>query len=65
MTRASKCDRCDKYFDWHSDETDGFAFLTYDHIRDRYKIDSDEYDLCPECVKDLYNWLDNQEGTQQ
>ena len=61
MAWATKCDRCGKYFDWQSDETSGFAFLTYEHIKGRYSINSDEYDLCPKCVKDLYDWLDRKE----
>ena len=61
MAWATKCDRCGKYFDWHSDETSGFAFLTYDYTKGRYNIYSDEYDLCPKCVKDLYDWLDRKE----
>lgn len=59
--RAMKCDRCGKYYDWQSDETSGFAFLTYEYIKGRYNIDSEEHDLCPKCVKDLYDWLDRKE----
>lgn len=57
MSWANKCDRCGKYFNWSHDDTDGFAFLSYDH-KCGYHIDSEEYDLCPDCVQSLYDWLE-------
>ncbi len=61
MAWATKCDRCGNYFDWEDNEISGFAFLTYDRIKDKYYIKNDAYDLCPKCVKDLYDWLDRKE----
>ena len=62
MAWVIKCERCGKYFDWQSDETSGFAFLTYDHVKNRYNIDGEEYDLCPECVIDLYGQFSRKEN---
>ena len=56
MAWATKCDRCGKYFD-HHEETNGFAFLVYDRLKDKYAIDNEEYDLCPECVQSLSKWF--------
>lgn len=57
MAWATKCDRCGKYFEHHQDETNGFAFLVYDRLKDKYAIDNEEYDLCPECVQSLGKWF--------
>lgn len=64
MEWASKCDRCGKYFDWRSDESSAFAFMSYEPTKARYSIDSDKYDLCPKCVQDLYDWFDRKENSQ-
>lgn len=56
MGWANKCDRCGKYFDWSWDDTDGFTFLSYDP-KCGYHVDSEEYDLCPDCVQSLYDWF--------
>lgn len=57
MAWATKCDRCGKYFDHHQEEVNGFAFMVYDRVHDEYKTDSDEKDLCPECVESLEDWF--------
>ena len=57
MAWATKCDRCGKYFDWHSNTENGFAVLTFDVGKCKYSIEGEEYDLCPDCVKDLYDWF--------
>lgn len=57
MAWATKCDRCGKCFDFH-EETSAFAFLI--RLKDNtYNIDGDEFDLCPDCVQDLWDWVEN------
>lgn len=56
MAWATKCDRCGKYFDYH-EESNAFAFLIYDRQKDKYSIDNEEYDLCPDCVQSLSSWF--------
>lgn len=57
MAWATKCDRCGGYFEHHQDETNGFTFLTYDRAKDKYLMDGEEYDLCPDCVQSLNSWF--------
>ena len=56
MACVTKCDRCGKYFDWHHDDTDGFAFLSHNYKRE-FAIKKD-YDLCPDCVRSLRYWIE-------
>lgn len=56
MAWATKCDRCGKYFD-SREETNAFTFLIYDRAKDKYTCDSEEYDLCPDCVRSLDDWF--------
>lgn len=60
MAWATKCDRCGKYFD-HHEETNAFAFLSYDRLKDKYSIENEEYDLCPNCVQSLSDWFHGKE----
>ena len=60
MAWATKCDRCGKYFDYH-EIASAFAFLSYDRLKDKYSVEGDEYDLCPDCIQSLGNWLDRKE----
>lgn len=57
MAWATKCDRCGKFFDYHSNEANALAFLIYDRGKDKYEIEGDECDLCPHCIESLENWL--------
>lgn len=56
MAWATKCDRCGKYFEYLTDETDGVALLDYDRRTDKYQTE-EEYDLCPTCVKSFNDWF--------
>ncbi len=57
MAWATKCDRCGKFFEHHQDETNAFAFLSYDRLTDKYSVDGEEYDLCHECVRSMKIWF--------
>lgn len=57
MAWATKCDRCGKYFDYNSDSSDAVALMTYDRSKDRYMVEEEEYDLCPDCVKSWISWF--------
>ena len=53
MAKAFKCDRCGTYYD--KDEADyNRPFLTKD-----YGPGYEDIDLCPNCLKQLYDWWDN------
>ena len=56
MAWATKCDRCGKFFEHHQGEANAFTFLSHDRLSDKYSVDGDEYDLCPECVHSLKHW---------
>lgn len=59
MAWASKCDRCGKYFDFDlASDASGFVFVKQTIERD-YDVCDYEYDLCPECIQSLDDWLDN------
>lgn len=61
MAWATKCDRCGKYFDHHEDAENAFAFMRYDHAKDKYYTESEEFDLCPKCIKSLWKWMNMEE----
>ena len=56
MAKAGRCDRCGEFFDWSSDRTHGFAYLLLG-FDGQYHIDGGEYDLCPDCVESLEEWM--------
>lgn len=56
MAWATKCDRCGAYYEYH-EETNGFAFICYDRADVSYQTSAGDYDLCPQCVKSLYDWF--------
>ena len=58
MAWATKCDRCGKYFDHHQEVANGIALLSYDITKDRYLIEGEEYDLCPDCIKSFDLWFE-------
>lgn len=50
MSRACKCDRCNKFYEKPDDnDVIGVAF-SYDR-KPSY------YDLCPDCVKEFHEWF--------
>lgn len=57
MACVAKCDKCGEYFDWRSDDAGGFAFLSHNH-KCGYNIKGEKYDICPECVHSLRDWLE-------
>lgn len=50
MSRACKCDRCNKFYEKLNDNT-GIAAISVKYVDD-YK--SSYYDLCPDCVKEFH-----------
>lgn len=40
------------------EDINGFAFLSYDQIEDRYMVCNIEYNLCPDCVQSLKAWFE-------
>lgn len=61
MARAMKCDRCGKYFSYAPAIVDAFAPLIFNADLGNYEftVDNAKYDLCPECVSSLREWLDS------
>lgn len=53
MSRACKCDRCNKFYERLDDNT-GIAAISVKYVDD-YK--SSYYDLCPDCVKEFHEWF--------
>lgn len=45
------CDRCGKAFTAHPQEMDNRNLKLMDY-------EEDQYDICPECYKDLERWFD-------
>lgn len=57
MSEAKKCDRCGNFYDIYETDnhTAGFRF-----VDKRYNLSSQTiYDLCPDCMGELINWLAN------
>ncbi len=57
MAWATRCDRCGKYFDYHGDQKSAFAFMRYERVKNEYYTESEEFDLCPKCIKSLEKWM--------
>lgn len=65
MTNAKKCDRCGKLYEFYN----GFSveeggnrynkFSLYDH----WNTVKHEYDLCPDCMLSLVEWIKNYENS--
>lgn len=53
MSRACKCDRCNKFYERLDDNT-GIAAISVRYV-DLYK--SSYYDLCPDCVEEFHEWF--------
>lgn len=59
MSKALKCDRCGRLYEVY----DGIAIYEggnkYNEIslKRYWNTVSREYDLCPECMKSLFEWL--------
>lgn len=49
--RAMKCDRCGKFYEEHE------GMLVDTELNRIYLRDRKTYDLCPECMKELENFL--------
>lgn len=60
MAFAKKCDRCGKLYEPYNvkknvERCNGILTLNIDEYRKYY--DNKLYDLCPECMETLHNWL--------
>ena len=64
MAWATKCDRCGKYFDYHDDKENAFAFMKYNYGNNKYYVESEEFDLCPKCIKSLEKWMNMEEDDE-
>nr|DAG67421.1 MAG TPA: Beta-galactosidase [Bacteriophage sp.] len=53
MSRACKCDRCNKFYE-RLDDNDAIAAISVKFV-DTYN--SSYYDLCPDCVKEFHEWF--------
>ena len=53
MSRACKCDRCNKLYEIPNDDC-AIAAISVKYV-DTYN--SKYYDLCPECVKEFHEWF--------
>lgn len=53
MSRACKCDRCNKFYE-RPDDNDAIAAISVKFV-DTYN--SSYYDLCPDCVKEFHEWF--------
>lgn len=65
MADAKKCDRCGKLYEWYCTEYDGTDINGAGLFRDRqYSI---FYDLCPECLEELIEWIErcDKEGDEK
>ena len=51
--RAMKCDRCGKFYEEHE------GMLVDTVLKRKYWRDRKTYDLCPECMKELEDFLNN------
>lgn len=54
MSKAKKCDRCEKYYDPYKNE----ILLAKGSLQDII-------DLCPECKEELTDWLSNGGATEK
>lgn len=57
---AKKCDRCGKLYEYYSgnenkEKANAIRFLEAEYGATVYKCNS--YDLCPECMAELIDWL--------
>lgn len=64
---AKICDKCGKFFTYSaSRRIIGFKFalrLSLFSDNNEY-IESDKYDLCPDCVDELKKWIKNEEDKE-
>lgn len=62
MTKALKCDRCGRFYEIYDGiplnegegKYNGMSLLKWDTS---YSALNQDYDLCPECMKSLFEWL--------
>lgn len=71
MSNAKKCDRCGKFYENHKrnfriNSTDFKnaipAWVKLVDIKDSYIT---SFDLCEQCMKDLWHWLCNEEVCEE
>lgn len=57
MSEAKKCDRCGKLYEkYDTYEDNGIIFTCGDNEEGGT---GDKIDLCPDCMKELKNWIEN------
>ena len=61
MACARKCDRCGKLYEEYNLENDeknpnGIMVLTLDYQRKYYPHDA--MDLCPDCMREFQDWME-------
>lgn len=57
MSNAKKCDRCGKFYDFY----EGLEYIPNQNLFNcitLYGEKSKIFDLCPSCMKSLFDWLD-------
>lgn len=59
---AMKCDKCGTYYDrYGSNDQANTIYLQNKDVMQRQKCDK-SYDLCPQCLKKIQDWLENDIG---
>lgn len=60
MASAKQCDRCGKFYSNYQTTSGGFNGILTANIDQSGKYYSKSiYDLCPECMEQLIEWLEN------
>ena len=57
MANAKKCDRCGKYYDKNNAKSMNGIFVTSISIKTNPPLYKRVFDLCDECIVDLYKFL--------
>ena len=62
---AKKCDRCGKYYELYKDNYghNGVALTSHDRF-ECLNPNYDKYDLCPECMEKVIEFLKGEENGQ-
>lgn len=60
MADIKKCDRCGKAYDPYNMKIDLYDdWWRYSIHKDCHPYEEIKIDLCPECKKELFNWIQN------
>lgn len=58
MAKASRCDRCGKYFDYDEIKSNAIKIIRYRNTDKSSFNYMNEFDLCPDCMGTVYHYLD-------